>query len=416
MDRPRTGRSSFSFRRLALSLVAVGVISGGLLVDRFWLSPWSHFERKGLTTAIVKRGALTLSVEGVGRLSPVAERWITSRTSGTVKRVFVQPGDRVEPDGAVVALVNPQLRKIAEQAELELAKTRADHQALLANIADRRLNAQARLIDFKAAYDEIQLRLDAETNLRQKQTISEVAYRSTQIRTEQALAHLGIEELRMGELESVLTAEESASEARLAAEELEVRLAVEDVQSLIVKAESEGVAQSVLVEPGQQVMIGEQIARVANTEVMIGTVRVPESFARHVSYGQSAVVTVLNTEIPATVSRVDPAVTEGSVAVDLRFGGPLPPGARPELSIRTSIIFAKLDDVLHVRRPQHVKANGTAEVYRMDEDMRSAVLAAVRFGPGTHGKIQVVDGVQEGDVLILTNRPAWEGEETLYFR
>ena len=387
-----------------------------MVVDRFWLSPSIDIDRKDLLVATVQRGSFTLSVAGVGRLSPVAERWITSRTSGTVMEVLVQPGDRVEPNGAVVALANPQNRKNVEQAELELEKARADHQALLASIADRRLTARARLIDFKAAYDEIQLRLDAETNLLQKQTISEVAYRRTQIRTEQALDNLNIEKSRTNELESVLAAEVSASEARLATKELELHLAKQDVESLIVRAETGGVAQSVHVEPGQQVRLGEKIARVANTAVLIGAVRVPASFARHVSYGQIAMVTVLNAEIPATVSRVDPAVNDGSVAVDLEFNGPLPPGARPELSIRASIIFAKLDDVLHVRRPQQVQDNSTAKVYRMDEDMGSAVLTSVRFGNGTYGEVQVIDGVKEGDVLILTNRPAWEGEETLYFR
>ena len=366
--------------------------------------------------ATVQRGPLTLSVAGAGHLSPVAERWITSRTSGTVRKVLVRPGDRVEPGGAVVALINPNNRKVVERARVELAQARADHQALLANIADRRLTAEARLIDYNAAYDEIRLRLDAETDLLQKQTISELTHRTTQIRAEQALANLNIEKLRTSELASVLAAEQSAGEAKLAAKEIELRLATENVESLIVRAETGGVAQSVLVEPGQQVMLGEKIARVADTGVLIGTVRVSESFARHVSNGQSAMVTVLNSEIPATVSRVDPAVNEGSVAVDLQFNGPLPPGARPALSIRTSIVFAKLDDVLHVRRPQHVKDNSSAEVYRMDEDRRSAVRTAVQFGPGTLGEVQIVDGAKEGDVLILTNRPDWAGEETLFFR
>lgn len=416
MDRPRASGLSGYHRRVLLSSVTVALIGGGLIVDRYWLDRPARYDWSDFAMATVQRGAMTLSVAGAGRLIPVAERWITCKTSGTVKQVFVQPGNRVESGVPIVELVNPLNRKAVEQAKLELAEARAGHQALLADIADRRLTARARLVDYRAAYDETHLQLEAETNLLQRQTISSVDYRRTQIRAEQALANLEIEELRIRELECVLTAERSASEAKLSAKEIELRLAEEDVESLTVSAETEGVVQAVLAEPGQQVTLGQKIARVANTEVLIGRVRVPESYARHVSDGQPAMASVLNAEIPSTVTRVDPAVTEGSVIVDLRFDKPLPAGARPELSLRVSIIFAQLQDVLHVRRPLHVKNQGIAEVYRMAGDMRSAVRTSVRFGDGTHGRVEVIGGLKEGDVLALGGQAGRATAETLYFR
>ena len=158
------------------------------------------------------------------------------------------------------------------------------------------------------------------------------------------------------------------------------------------------------------------MARVVDSRSLVGAIRVPESYAARLAAGQRAVATVLNVEVPCEVVRVDPAVTQGSVAVELEFAAPLPAGARPDLSMRAVVTVAELDDVLFVRRPSHVRDERRADVFRLAEDGQSAARTPVRFGFGTLREIEVRAGLDEGDAIILGNTARFEDEETIAIR
>ena len=169
-------------------------------------------------------------------------------------------------------------------------------------------------------------------------------------------------------------------------------------------------------EPGERIMAGAQVVRVVDSRSLIAAIRVPESYAARLAAGQPAVATVLNAEVPSVVVCVDPAVTRGSVAVELEFAAPLPAGARPDLSMRAVVTVAELDDVLFVRRPTHVRDESRADVFRLAQDGQSAARTPVPVGFGTLKEIEVRDGLEEGDAIILGNTARFENEETIAIR
>ena len=316
----------------------------------------------------------------------------------------------------VVRLVNPQLEQAVVRNRLALAEANAEHRRKLSDFTDRRLAAQARVLDRQASYDENRLRLEAQTELRDTDAISDLDYKSTQIRTEQARQNVDFERRRFAELDAALAAELAASEARLAASEAALEDAERQLGDLAVSADAAGTLRELLVEPGERIMAGKQVARVVDSRSLVGAIRVPESYAARLAAGQRAVATVLNVEVPCEVVRVDPAVTQGSVAVELEFAAPLPAGARPDLSMRAVVTVAELDDVLFVRRPSHVRDERRADVFRLAEDGQSAMRTPVRFGFGTLREIEVRDGLDEGDAIILGNTARFEDEETIAIR
>lgn len=410
MDRPKPGKPFPVYRRLALATIVIALVCAAVFVDFRWLRPALRFDRDDFVTAPVMRGRFTVTVQGSGRLRPITERWITAEASGTVDQVFVQFGQSVEPGGKLAVLSNPHAYKAVERAELALAEAQAQHQGLLADFTDRRLAGEARVVDYNAAYEQIQLRLEAEAKLLVKKAISKVDYQKTEIQVDRARTNLDIERKRLAELEDSLAAGRQASEARLATKEIELRLARDEVDALILKAPVQGVVRTILVDPGQQILAGEKVAQIADIHALMGEVRIPESQARHVAATQPALAAVLNAEIRSVVARVDPAVTGGSVAVDIQFVDALPDGVRPDLSIGAAITVAELEDVLYVRRPLHVGDNSSADVFRLAEDGGSATRSTARFGLGTFREIQVLDGLSQGDVLILGDIPESVGD------
>lgn len=416
MDRPRPPSARNLIRGVVWGGAAVAAIALFVVADRFWLRAAAGLERADILIATVQRGRLSIDVQGAGALAPASERWIASLVSGTVQDVYMRPGQQVTAGTTVVRLVSPQLEQAVVRARLALAETNAEHRRRLADFTDRHLAAQARVLDRQASYDEHNLRLEAQTELRDTNAISDLDYKSTQIRTEQARQNVEFERRRFAELEAALAAELAASEARLAASEAALGEAERQQQDLAVSADAAGTLRELLVEPGERIAAGEQVARVADSRSLIALIRVPESYAAHLAAGQRAVATVLNVEVPGVVIRVDPAVTLGGVAVEMEFTAPLPAGARPDLSMRAVVTVAELDDVLFVRRPAHVRDESQADVFRLAQDGQSAGRRPVRFGFGTLREIEVRDGLDEGDAIVLGNTARFENEQTIVIR
>ncbi|MCY3840250.1 MAG: efflux RND transporter periplasmic adaptor subunit [Gammaproteobacteria bacterium] len=387
-----------------------------IVADRLWLRPGAGIEREQIMAAAVERGTLPIEVQGAGELEPVNERLIASEIPGAVDQIFARAGEQVAVGDRIVGLMNPQVRQGVVAARLQLAEANADHRRLLANFTDRRLAGEAQILNKQASYEESQLRLAAETELRERQAISEIDYRSTKIRTERARTDLTFEQRRFEELQAVLKAEQASSEARLAERESALQEAERLAEGLVITAEIAGTLREVLVAPGERVGPGTTVARIVDAESLRGVIRVPESYASRVVPDQTAVATVLRTQVPGLVTRVDPAVTQNTVAVDIVFQDELPSGARPDLSIRATITVAELDDALFVRRPLRVNDYSNASVFRLAENGLSATRTPVRFGMGTLKHIEVLDGLNEGDEIIVGNLSRFENEETIAIR
>lgn len=416
MDKPREGDPRRLRRQIVWAALAMAIIVAFIVVDRVWLRPGAGIDLDEFMTAMVERGALPIEVQGAGELEPIHERWIASEIAGAVERIFVRAGEEVAEGDRIVSLINPQVGQSAVAARLQLAEARAEHQRRLAEFTDRRLAGEAQILNKQAIYEESQLQLEAETELRQRQAVSEIDFKSTRIRTQRAKTDLEFEQRRFSELQAVLEAEQASSEARLAERESALAEAERLAGGLTITADIGGTLREVLVEPGQRLNPGTQVARVVDTESLRGVVRVPESYASRLVPGQAAVATVSNTDVPAVVSRVDPAVTQNSVSVDLNFVGDLPRGARPDLSIRATITVAQLEDVLFVRRPLGVNDDSTTELFRLADDGRSARRTAVRFGMGTLTHIEVLDGLVEGDTVVVGNTSRFRDEEIIAIR
>lgn len=413
MDRPREGDPRRLIRQIGWAAVAVVAIILFIVIDRVWLRPDSAVALTDVTTATVERGTLAIEVQGAGELEPVNERWIASEVAGSVERILARAGETVAAGDGIARLINPQVRQSAVAARLQLAEATAEHRRRLAEFTDRRLAGEAQILARQADLEELELQLEAETELLERQAVSEIDYRSTKIRTERARAELAFEERRFEELQSVLAAEREASEARIAERESALAEAERLAEGLLVTTDIAGTLREVLVETGQRVNAGAQVARVVDTAVLRGLIRVPESYASRVVPGQSAVVTVLSQEVPGMVTRVDPAVTQNSVAVDVAFEAELPVGVRPDLSIRATITVANLTDVLFVRRPLGVREDSPGEVFRLATDGESAGRVAVRFGAGTLRHIEVRDGLDDGDTVIVSSTAGFDDQGSL---
>ena len=415
MDRPRAPDLSRTVRHVVIGCCCAVGIGGFLAIDHYWFRAVG-VDLADTVTATVERGALPIEVSGTGMLKPVAERWVSTRVGGTVEEVLVRVGERVRAGAVVARLDNPQLNEAAVQARLALAEAKARYRREGVNVVQQRLDGEARIMDARSNYDELRLRLEAQTELRDKGAVSEIDFESVRIRTEQAKAHWEFAKRRFAELAVALDADREAEEARLAAQEAATAQAERQLERLTVRTAIAGSVQTIEVELGQLVNARAQVAKVTDATVLGARIRVQEWLAGRVVPGQQVVTTVLGREVAGQVTRVEPAGVAGGVAMDVAFDGDLPGGVRPDLSVHATVTVARLEDALFVRRPAHARNEAAISLFRVEPDGRRAIRTDILLGLGTLRHIEVLQGLEEGDVVVIGDMSRFDGEDEVALR
>ncbi len=397
-------------RRRKIVLVAIGAVllaAVSVVLARLETAA-PTVERERLWFGTVERGEFLREVRGPGTLVPKDERWIAATSNALVERILVKPGAEVQPDTVILEMSNPELSQALLEAQLELEAAEADHQVLGVTLMNQRLDREAQLAEIEAEYLGAALQVKAEAELFEKRIISELDHERSKLAERQLATRFDIERRRLKQTEAAVKAELAAGESRLQRLRNIVALRDRQASDLMVRAGIAGVLQEVAVEAGQQVASGATLARVAKTGSLMAELRIPEIQAKDLLLGQPAVVDTRNGTVKGEVSRIDPAVQNGSVVVDIDFVEPLPAGARPDLSVNGTIEIDRLDDVLYMGRPVYAQAAGYASLFRLEDGEASAVRVQVRLGRGSVNAIEVLDGLAPGDRIILSDMSQWD--------
>jgi len=415
MDRTRDPaiKKRKQVRRIALGVIGVAAVLA-VTVAIYSMEPAAYpVDRQAVWTGKVERGEMLRRVRGPGTLVPEEVRWIPARTEGRVETIRTKPGVSVEPDTVILELVNPELEQELEDAHLALASANADAENLRAQLSSDLLEREALLARVRADLESARLQTDADAELQKEGLIPEINYKRSQLQSNQLEEQLKIEQQRYEKAREGVEAQLAARRSQVAQQQALYQLRQSQLASLKVRAGIHGVLQEVPVEVGQQVQPGDTLARVAQPETLMAELQIPETQAKDVTVGQPAQIDTRNGVIDGSVIRVDPAVQNGYVQVDVDLEGELPKGARPDLSVDGTIEIERLDDVLYVARPAYGEAGSRIQLFKIVGDGDEAVRVDVGLGRASVNTIEVVSGLQEGDEVILSDPSAWDGHDRL---
>ncbi len=414
MDIPREGATRR--RRVRRFLYAGGTLSAAALaaLGLGRLRPAAPVvERSAVWVDTVKRGPMVRAVRGPGTLAPEEIVWIPAATDGRVVRRLALPGTAVRPETVLVELSNPELEQAALEAECKLRAAEAELRDLRARLESERLTHQAQAATLESQHRQAKLEAERDAELARLGLLAELSLRLSQARAEDLGNRARIEWQR-------LEIEGEATEAQIAAKQAAVeqlralcRLKRSQMEALRVRAGIAGVLQQVPVEVGQRVTAGTNLARVAQPQRLKAVLQIAETQAKDLLVGQRAEIDTHNGVLRGRVSRIDPAVQNGTVAVDVRLEGALPAGARPDLSVEGTIEIENLRDVLYVARPAFGEAYGRISLFRLDPDGRGAARAAVKLGRSSVSTIEILEGLRPGDRVILSDMSAWDGHDRI---
>jgi HlyD family secretion protein len=395
-----------------LGILVLG--AAGLFVSR--LKPAApSVDRATVWTDTVKRGPMLRQVRGPGSLVPREDRirLIPAETAATVVRIRVLPGAKVQPETILMDLVDPQVQQELLDAQLQLKAAEAD-------LINTRAKVQSDLMDQKAVaatvvadHNQAQLQAQTDKSLYDLGVISGLTYSASKGKADELKTRNDLEKQR-------LLLNEKAIETQLAVQQTKVdqakallALKQKQMDALSVRAGISGVLVELDHQVGEHVDTGATLAKVVQPDQLKASLKIAETQARDIQIDQPAEIDTHNGVISGKVMRIDPAVVNGTVTVDVELDGKLPLGARPDLSVDGTIDLDRMANVLNVGRPAFGNENSTISLFRLSPDGKTAVRVPVKVGKASVNSIEVLEGLGEGDTVILSDMSRWDNTDKI---
>lgn len=432
-DRRGRSRSSSPLRSSPLDIerdtsgkwkkkVIYGVVAGSVLIGiTYYLTT---LERAAPTVDVatlwieqVERGELLLERRGAGTLVPEEIRAVAARSSGRVEEIVLLPGAPVAPDTVLLRLSNPDLDLAAQNADWDLTVERANFRDLRVRLETQRLQSRSQAAAVQSDYETARIQYQRDLELFQEGLESEATMLQSRTRAEELEQRNAIERERLRIFDQSADAQLQQAQAVLRQREAQFELAQRNLRALQVEAGIPGVLQEMLVEVGESVGPGAVLARVVNPSRLKAELRIPETQAKDIIVGQPAIVDIRTSTIPGEVTRIDPSASQGTVTVDIKLlVDKLPPGARPQLSVDGTVEVRRLPDVLYVGKPAYGQSNSQVGLFKLVEDGEYAVRTTVQLGLGSVNLIEVVQGLEEGDRVVLSDMSRWDSVDRVRLR
>jgi multidrug efflux pump subunit AcrA (membrane-fusion protein) len=416
MDIARPDLKRRKLRRQIAWLAVAAVLLAALTIFVARLKPAAPtVDRSTVWTDTVHRGDMVRQVRGLGSLVPREDRirLVPAETDCTVVRILVLPGAQVKADTVVMELANPQLTQEAQDAALQLKEAEADYHNTQVKLQGDLMDLRSNAADVHAQYQQAELQSRTDQALYKLGVISGLTYNDSKSKAD-ALAtrnQLEGEKLAINQkaLETQLAVQTAKVEQARALADLKQR----EVDDLQVRAGIDGVLVDLPHQVGEHVPMGTTLAKIVQPDQLKAELKIAETQARDIQIGQPAQIDTHNGVIPGTVTRIDPAVQNGTVAVDVQLDGPLPKGARPDLSVDGTIDLERLRDVLYVGRPAFGNEDSTISLFRLDASGKYATRVPVKVGRASVNEIQVLSGLREGDTVILSDMSRWDNVDRI---
>jgi len=407
IQRPSNARAK-KIRRIIYGTIALMLI-GGVTYGLSKLRPAAPtVERATIWTDDVKRGPMLVERRGLGTLVPEDIRWIPAQTDAHVDKWVLRPPAIVKPNSIIMELSDPTVQKDAVDAEYQLKGAEADYNNLKVQVNSDLMSQKATEASVRSDYEQARIQHNSDEKLMKEGLTSQLIEQQSRVKSEQLAIRLQLESERT----KIAT---DSGNARLAAQQAKVeqmkalyQLKRSQLEALHVRAGIDGVLQLLPVDVGQHVTPGMNLARVADPKKLRAEIKIAETQAKDVVPGQKATIDTRNGIVNGHVSRVDPSVINGTVTVDVTIDDPLPPGARPDLSVDGTITLENLKDVLYVGRPVHGQSDSTIGLFKIIDDGSEAVRVNVKLGRSSVNTIEILDGLKVGDKVILSDMSAWD--------
>lgn len=412
MDLIRTKKRKL-FSPAVIGVLGITAIAGTIFVLSSLDYSTLRVARADVLIGTVEFGDLDITVAANGVLLARDVELVSSQVEGIVKHVYVKPGDLVETGQVLAELENPQLGSSVELGQFAVDGAKADQVASRINIENQILNQESALVQSRFNLEKVKLELEAKRRLVATQVISQIEFQQTELDVRQKEQLVAIEEERLQKSRDNQASQLAVLDANIRQAEQTLTRAHAEKSNLKIAARMPGVVQEMNLDIGQNLRAGEQFGRIANQEVLYAQLDVPSLQASELALGQRVELNTRNGIIEGGISRIDPAVINGTVLVDVDIISALPASARPELTVEGTIYIAEIRDSLYVQRPSASRSHAEQSLFRLDAQQEYAQRTNVKLGRVAVNHVEILGGLDKGDRIIISESSDWQNQNRI---
>ena len=422
MDIARPNAAKDKRKKRIIYGVITAIVLIGITVALSRLKPAAPTVDKNLVWMDpVKRGPMVRQVRGLGTLVPEEIRWVAARTQGRVDKIILRPGAAVEPGSLILELTNPDVESNAANATSQLHAAEAQLANLRAQLESQLLASEATAARARSDFETTKLQAEVREELFRDGLVSSLELKLAQATAAQAANTNEIEQKRYAFAKDSIKPQLAVQEAEVDRLRSLAKLRLDEFDALKVRSSMSGVLSALgtptlPIEVGAQVQPGNNLARVADPNKLKAEVRIAETQAKDIAIGQTAQIDTRNGIVEGRVSRIDPAVQNGTVLVDVTIVNELPRGSRPDLSVDGTIELERLNDVVYVGRPAFGQEKSTVGIFKANGDKNTATEAVrvqVKLGRSSVNTIEILGGLEPGDWVILSDMSQWDSNDRI---
>ena len=384
-------------------VIIISLITVFLVVLTFTLNKSASVARADLLVSKVMQGDLELSVKGSGNLRSEQVRFISAPSNAVVKEVLVKPGEEVKVGQVIVLLENLELAQEVEKAEWVLSQAKANYRKKLVTNKMDMLELLDAITEARSKIRIAKMELEATGLLATKGIVTKISYEKLKENLKQqqrALEFLENKKIILSEAHDELL---SIDNDEVVQREKEYQSIKGRFEQLTVRAQFEGILQSLSIEPGQSLSLGQKIALIGSSNDLISVIRVPQNQAQKVSLGDLTQLTNGRDEFIGKVARIAPVVTENSVEVEINFEDKPPSSVRPQQSVDATIITGTLKNVMYITRPTIGRENSNLSLYKLNSEGDIATLTPFKMGSVAGNKIVISGDIKQGQEIVISD-------------
>jgi HlyD family secretion protein len=310
---------------------------------------------------------------------------------------------------------DPQLDQELLNAQLALKAAQADYKSLQATLQSTLMDKKTAAAEVNANYTQDQLQAQTDKALYDLGVISGLQYEKSKSTADQLDTQHQLSQEQLDVNQKAIEVQLASQRTKIDQAQALLDLYQKQAAALLVRSSISGTLAPLAtpVQVGEHVTAGTSVAEVIQRDKLKAALQIAETQARDIQIGQPALIDTHNGTIPGHVTRIDPAVVNGTRTVDVMLDGPLPPGAVPQLSVDGTIDLERMSDVLYVGRPALGNEDSTLSLFRVDPDGKGATRVQVKVGRESVNEIQVLEGLNVGDTVILSDMSRWDGVDRI---
>ncbi|HTW64902.1 MAG TPA: HlyD family efflux transporter periplasmic adaptor subunit [Bryobacteraceae bacterium] len=413
MDVPRG--KEVARRKLIKRIIIVAILLAAIplsIVGLSRLKPAApSVDRATVWIDTVKRGPMVRDVRGLGTLVVEQYMWIPAAFDSRVEKINFLPGASIRPNDVIMVLSNPQMDLDAADLEWQIKAAQANLENLRVTLESQQLAQKATTEQVKSDMEQAQLQADRDTQLTKLGLKSDLDTKLSVAKYQELKGRYALSKEQLDISDKSIQAQVDAQKVQIEKLQAAYNLKKQQVDQLTIRSATDGTltqlgATGMPLEVGMRVSPGTILAKIAQPHKLKATLKIPETQVKDVAIGQSASIDTRNGIIPGHVSRIDPAAVNGTVDVDVSLDGPLPAGARPDLSVDGTITLEKLANIEYVGRPVIGQPGAKISLFKLDPDGKEAERVNVALGRDSVNNIEVLNGLKVGDQVILSDMSA----------